>query len=76
MITDNSNQEVNEGGRLFLSERIDRFFYKKGDLITVTNQCKNCCFNENKPLSCVKYTRIPNGTRSGKIKCPYKTIKV
>lgn len=59
----------------FLSERLERFTYTRGDLEIVTNQCKDCQYNENKPLSCLKYTRIPNGTRSGKIKCPYKNIK-
>lgn len=53
-------------------ERKKRFLYENGDLNIVVNQCKNCCYNENKPLSCQKYARIPNGTRSSKVKCPYK----
>lgn len=53
-------------------ERNKRFLYEDGDLKIVKNQCKDCRFNENKPLSCKKFTRIPNGTRSYKITCPYK----
>lgn len=56
-------------------ERSRRFLYEEGDLEIVANQCKDCCYNENKPLSCEKYVRIPNGTRSGKIQCPYKRMK-
>ena len=53
-------------------ERSKHFLYEKGDLKIVINQCKDCCYYENKALSCKKYARIPNGTRSGKIQCPYK----
>ena len=58
-----------------LSDRSERFLYKLGDLEVITSQCKDCCYNENKPLSCKKYERIPRGTRSNNIKCPYKEIK-
>ena len=59
-------------GGMNLSDRSERFQYEKGDFVMVKSQCKDCKFNENKPLSCEKYSRIPNGTRSGKIECPYK----
>lgn len=55
-----------------MPERNKRFLYEKGDFEVVVNQCKNCRYNENKPLSCQKYARIPNGTRSGKAICPYR----
>ena len=55
-----------------MTDRNKRYTYEKEDLQVVVNQCKNCRYNENKPLSCGKYARIPNGTRSSKIKCPYK----
>lgn len=55
-----------------MSERSRRFLYEKGDLEMVVSQCKHCRYNENKPLSCQKYARIPNGTRSGKVKCPHR----
>jgi hypothetical protein len=58
-----------------LTDRNERFMYKTGDLEVVINQCKDCRYNENKPLSCQKYVRIPNGTRSSKVKCPYKETK-
>lgn len=55
-------------------KRNKRFLYENGDLSIVKNQCKDCCYNDNKPLSCKKYIRIPNGTRSYKITCPYKKV--
>ena len=58
-----------------MEKRKERFIYEKGDLVKVINQCKDCRYNEDKPLSCSCYARIPNGTRSGKVKCPYKEIK-
>ena len=58
-----------------MSERNIRFLYEKDDFEVVVNQCKNCRYNENKPLSCQKHIRIPNGTRSGKVTCPYKEEK-
>ena len=57
-------------------ERNKRFLYENGDLGILKSQCKDCCYNENKPLSCKKYTKIPNGTRSSKIICPCKKERV
>ena len=57
-----------------MTNRNKRFLYETDDLDVVINQCKDCCYNENKPLSCQKYARIPSGTRSAKVKCPYKEI--
>ena len=56
-----------------MNDRKERFVYKQGDLKRVTNQCKDCCFYTKQPLSCEKYAKIPNGTRSGKIECPFKS---
>lgn len=57
-----------------MKDRKKHFLYEDGDLETVTNQCKDCRYNAKNLLSCQKYVRIPNGTRSSKVKCPYKEI--
>lgn len=56
-------------------DRDERFVYKPGDLVVIKYQCADCIYNQKKALSCGKYAKIPNGTRSGKFKCPYKETK-
>lgn len=55
-----------------VSERNKRFRYETDDLQIITNQCNGCIYNLNKTLECKQYKRIPNGTRSGKLKCKYR----